>query len=193
VLDAGAAAADPKDKAEIYRELGVQVAYDPAMRLVSVNPSTPDLAQRVPREMAFEKRSIGALSSLIAGNITWQSVSVRGEGLALSTGTSLTSDHGRRSDRAYRSPRYLPSSTLIEGVIPMITTVNPKGQVTIPEPLRDRYGFPPGTKVVWLERDGDLIPKPLLSVEQLRGRFKGGELTAMLLEERARDRKHEDG
>jgi bifunctional DNA-binding transcriptional regulator/antitoxin component of YhaV-PrlF toxin-antitoxin module len=42
----------------------------------------------------------------------------------------------------------------------MITTVNPKGQVTIPEPLWSRYGFPPGTKVVWLERDGDLIPKP---------------------------------
>ena len=75
----------------------------------------------------------------------------------------------------------------------MITTVNPKGQVTIPEPLRDRYGFPPGTKVVWMERDGDLIPKPLLSVEQLRGRFKGGQLTTMLLEERARDRRHEDG
>jgi len=75
----------------------------------------------------------------------------------------------------------------------MITTVNPKGQVTIPEPLRGRYGFPPGTKVVWLERDGDLIPKPLLSAEQLRGRFKGAELVAMLLEERALDHKHEDG
>jgi len=59
------------------------------------------------------------------------------------------------------------------GVMPMITTVNRKGQVPIPESLRDRYGYPPGTKVVWLERDGDLIPKPLLSVEQLRGRFKG--------------------
>jgi site-specific DNA recombinase len=30
------ATVDPKDKAEIYRELGVQVAYDPAERLVSV-------------------------------------------------------------------------------------------------------------------------------------------------------------
>jgi bifunctional DNA-binding transcriptional regulator/antitoxin component of YhaV-PrlF toxin-antitoxin module len=67
----------------------------------------------------------------------------------------------------------------------MITTVHPKGQVTIPEPQRDRYGFPPGTGVVWLERDGDLIPKPLLSVEQLRGRFKGAEPAAVLLEERA--------
>ncbi len=75
----------------------------------------------------------------------------------------------------------------------MITTVNPKGQVTIPQPLRERYPFPPGTKVVWLERDGDLVPKPLLLVEQLRGRFQGGALTATLLEERARDRQHEDG
>jgi AbrB family looped-hinge helix DNA binding protein len=77
----------------------------------------------------------------------------------------------------------------------MITTVNPKGQVTIPEPLRARYGFPPGTKVVWLERDGDLIPKPLLSVDELRGRFRpaSGVLTQALLAERARDRKREDG
>jgi AbrB family looped-hinge helix DNA binding protein len=75
----------------------------------------------------------------------------------------------------------------------VITTVNPKGQVTIPEPLRDRYGFPPGTKVVWLERDGNLIPKPLLSVEQLRGRYKGHQLAALLSEERARDRLREDG
>ena len=79
------------------------------------------------------------------------------------------------------------------GVMPMITTVNRKGQVTIPKSLRAYCGFPPGTKVVWLERDGDLIPKPLLSVEQLRDRFKGDELTAMLLDERDRDRTHEDG
>lgn len=46
---------------------------------------------------------------------------------------------------------------------------------------------------MWLEGDGDLIPKPLLSVEQLRSRFKEDELTAMLLEERDRDRTHEDG
>lgn len=30
------ATADPRDKAEIYKELGVQVAYDPGQRLVSV-------------------------------------------------------------------------------------------------------------------------------------------------------------
>ena len=75
----------------------------------------------------------------------------------------------------------------------MITTVSPKGQVTIPEALRARYGFPPGTKVVWMERDGDLVLRPLLSVEQWRGRFQGSALSATLLEERALDRKHEDG
>jgi len=65
----------------------------------------------------------------------------------------------------------------------MIATVNRKGLVTNPESLRDRYGFPPGTKVVWLERDADVISKPLLSVERLRGRVTGAERTAMLLEE----------
>jgi AbrB family looped-hinge helix DNA binding protein len=69
----------------------------------------------------------------------------------------------------------------------MIMTVDHKGQVTIPAPLRDRYGFPPGTQVVWLERDGNLIPTPLLSVEQLRRRLKGRRLAASRLEERARD------
>ncbi|MGH9056427.1 MAG: hypothetical protein ACRDYY_11295 [Acidimicrobiales bacterium] len=42
-------------------------------------------------------------------------------------------------------------------------------------------------------RNGGLILKPLCSVEQLRCRFKGEELTAMLLEERARDRTPQDG
>lgn len=71
----------------------------------------------------------------------------------------------------------------------MIFTVNPKEQVTIPEPPQRRYGFSPGTKVVRLECDGDLIPKPVLSIEQLCGRINGSELTGLLLEERARDRK----
>lgn len=77
--------------------------------------------------------------------------------------------------------------------MPIITTVNRKGQVTIPESLRDRYGFPP-------RHEGRVAgarwrPHPQASPlgEQLRGRFKGVELAAMLLEERARDRTHKDG
>jgi AbrB family looped-hinge helix DNA binding protein len=75
------------------------------------------------------------------------------------------------------------------------TTVNTKGQVTIPEPLRSKYGFPPGTKVVWIERDGDLIPRPLKSIGELRGAYgaKDGQrsLTASLLDERRRDNERE--
>jgi len=76
------------------------------------------------------------------------------------------------------------------------TTVNTKGQVTIPEPLRRKYGFAPGTKVVWIERDGALIPRPVRTWGELRGWLRGapGEksLTDILLEERRADRERED-
>ncbi len=77
-----------------------------------------------------------------------------------------------------------------------VTTVNPKGQVTIPEPLRRRYGLLPGRKVVWIEHDDVLIARPLLSARELRGRFRSrpGEptLTKELLAERRADRERED-
>lgn len=57
--------------------------------------------------------------------------------------------------------------------MPILTTVNRKEQVSIPDSLRDRYGFRPGTKVVWLERDGDSIPKPLLSVNSFAVASRG--------------------
>ncbi len=78
----------------------------------------------------------------------------------------------------------------------MTTTVNTKGQVTIPEPLRSKYGFPPGTKVVWIERDGELIPRPVLPLRRLNGylRPEPGQqsLTAALLDERKSERERED-
>jgi len=78
----------------------------------------------------------------------------------------------------------------------MTTTVNTKGQVTIPGPLRKKYGFAPGTKVVWIERDGQIIPQPVLSLEDLYGylRAEPGQpsLTSMLLEERRAERERED-
>jgi bifunctional DNA-binding transcriptional regulator/antitoxin component of YhaV-PrlF toxin-antitoxin module len=77
-----------------------------------------------------------------------------------------------------------------------VTTVNPKGQVTIPEPLRTKYGFPPGTKVVWIEREGYIFPQRLLSLDELQGMFKAkpGEkpATQELLEERRADREREE-
>lgn len=78
----------------------------------------------------------------------------------------------------------------------MSTTVNTKGQVTIPEPLRRKYGFPPGTKVVWIERDGELIPRPVRPLSELHGYLRPSPgqhaLTALLLEERRAERDRED-
>lgn len=78
----------------------------------------------------------------------------------------------------------------------MATTVNTKGQVTIPEPLRRKYGFPPGTKVMWIERDGELIPRPIKPWSELRGSIQPGpgeqSLTELLLEERRAERERED-
>lgn len=78
----------------------------------------------------------------------------------------------------------------------MRTTVNTKGQVTIPEPFRTKYGFPPGTKVVWIERNGELIPRPLLPLSDLVGLLRPapGEqsMTSTLLEERRVERERED-
>jgi AbrB family looped-hinge helix DNA binding protein len=78
----------------------------------------------------------------------------------------------------------------------VVTTVNTKGQVTIPEPLRSKYGFPPGTKVLWIERDGELIPRPIRPWNELRGSLReAGDtkpLTEFLLAERRAERVRED-
>ena len=80
--------------------------------------------------------------------------------------------------------------------IAVITTVNSRGQVTIPASLRRKYGFNPGAKVVWTESNGQLVPIRLLSWAELPGRFreKPGErpLTEVLLEERRKERERED-
>ena len=77
-----------------------------------------------------------------------------------------------------------------------VTTVNTKGQVTIPEPLRTQYGFPPGTKVIWVESDGRIYPTRRLSLHEMRGMFKTkpGQKSATeeLLVERRKDRERED-
>ncbi|MFZ1320842.1 MAG: AbrB/MazE/SpoVT family DNA-binding domain-containing protein [Ignavibacteria bacterium] len=40
-----------------------------------------------------------------------------------------------------------------------ITT--PKGQIVVPKKLRAKYGIKPGTKVAFIEKDGELILKAL--------------------------------
>jgi AbrB family looped-hinge helix DNA binding protein len=78
----------------------------------------------------------------------------------------------------------------------MTTTVDAEGRVTIPAPLRSKYGFTSGTPVVWIERDGELILRPMMPMRDLHGslRTESGEpsLTALLLTERQRDRDREE-
>ena len=38
-----------------------------------------------------------------------------------------------------------------------VHTITPKGQVTIPKQLRDKYGLLPGTQVAFEERDGEVV------------------------------------
>jgi bifunctional DNA-binding transcriptional regulator/antitoxin component of YhaV-PrlF toxin-antitoxin module len=68
--------------------------------------------------------------------------------------------------------------------------------VTIPELLWRKYGFPPGTKVVLIERDGELIPRPVKAVQDLFGFLRPqrgqGSPTDSLLAERRAERDRED-
>jgi AbrB family looped-hinge helix DNA binding protein len=80
-----------------------------------------------------------------------------------------------------------------------VSKVSPKGQVTIPEPLRARMGVEPGSRVVWVEDRGSVSVRPLVPIDQLAGRFgpqPGGEgrpLGEALLEQRAADARSEAG
>lgn len=77
------------------------------------------------------------------------------------------------------------------------TTVTTKGQVTIPEPLRRKYGLLPGTRVAWIERDGAVLAIPMARLADLAGSLKseGDEpsLADMLIEQRGRERDRENG
>ena len=71
-------------------------------------------------------------------------------------------------------------------------TVDAEGRVTIPAHLRNKYGLAPGFKVVWIERDGEMVLCPVMAIRDLYGflRPKPGEpsLTSVLLEERRSER-----
>ncbi len=70
------------------------------------------------------------------------------------------------------------------------TTV--KGQVVIPVEMRRKYHISKGTKVVIIDKDGEITLKPLLKnpVKEARGRFKQGPSALKILIE---DRKEEAG
>lgn len=69
--------------------------------------------------------------------------------------------------------------------------VGPKGQVVIPQELREELGIEPGDEVhFWL--DGDHVAvQPTRVPAPLLGRFRGHNLTGALMAERAADRDRE--
>jgi AbrB family looped-hinge helix DNA binding protein len=73
--------------------------------------------------------------------------------------------------------------------------ISTKGWVVIPKIYRDKYGLQPGVRVRFVDYGGSLAIVPVKDdpVEMLHGMLADGpSLTEALLEERARDRHHED-
>ena len=67
----------------------------------------------------------------------------------------------------------------------MTHRVGAKGQVVIPQKLRDRTGLNPGTQVVFEDRADGVLIKPEPPTNDLRGRYRGSGMTKQLLEDRA--------
>ncbi len=73
--------------------------------------------------------------------------------------------------------------------------VTSKGQLVIPARLRRRYGIRPGTRICFIERDGEIVFRPVTPgyIRSLCGMLKSDtSVTEELLRERARDRKREE-
>jgi AbrB family looped-hinge helix DNA binding protein len=69
----------------------------------------------------------------------------------------------------------------------MTQRVGAKGQVVIPQRLRDRRGLIPGTPVVFEERAEGLLVKAQPVAQGLRGRYRDSGMAKKLLEDRARE------
>lgn len=68
-----------------------------------------------------------------------------------------------------------------------------KGQVVIPAEIRRKYRISKGTKVIIIDRDGEIILKPSFKepVKEVRGRYKdGASALKTLLESRKEEAKH---
>ena len=52
------------------------------------------------------------------------------------------------------------------------STVTQKGQATIPAPVRRKLGIKPGQKVIFEEKNGDIILHPPIDISSLRGSLK---------------------
>lgn len=67
----------------------------------------------------------------------------------------------------------------------MTRRVGAKGQVVIPQRLRDRRGLTPGAQVVFEERPDGVLVKAEPVSHELRGRYRGSGMAKKLLEDRA--------
>ncbi len=73
--------------------------------------------------------------------------------------------------------------------------VTSKGQLVIPAPLRKRYGIKPGTRICFIEREGEIVIQPVTKefLRSAHGMLKNGKsATEELLKERGRDQQRED-
>jgi AbrB family looped-hinge helix DNA binding protein len=74
-------------------------------------------------------------------------------------------------------------------------TMTSKGQIVVPAKLRRRYGLKPGVKVYFIERNDEILFQPLTKeyIRSVHGLLASGtSVTEELLQERARDREHEE-
>ena len=76
--------------------------------------------------------------------------------------------------------------------MPIVRTTE-KGQVVIPAEIRKRYHIVKGTKMIVLDKNGQIILKPVLQepVKDARGIFKKGpSALKALIEDRREESKH---
>ena len=74
-------------------------------------------------------------------------------------------------------------------------SVTSKGQLVIPARLRRKYGIEPGTKILFVERDHEILIQPVTKeyVRSVCGLFRSEtSATEVLLKERTRDKEREE-
>ena len=73
--------------------------------------------------------------------------------------------------------------------------VTSKGQLVVPARLRRKYGIKPGTKICFIERDGEIVFQPVTReyIYSVCGMFKSDtSITGELLRDRALDKRREE-
>ena len=73
----------------------------------------------------------------------------------------------------------------------MAHRVGPKGQVVIPNALRDELGIEAGDEVSFWRHDDHVAVRPASQRRALRGRFEGSALVDALATDREADRQRE--